>query len=211
MNWLENARILVVDDDLEVRNLLKDWLRLRGSRVDTAADGLQGVSMVKQTPYDLVITDLQMPVVDGLQLLSFLKEIDPHLEVVFLSGQGTMEEAIQALRGGRAYDFLKKPLRDFDNLARVLNGALAKRASQTSQVQSAPHAPALPTHLEPLSPRELDIMQLLAEGMDNRAIADRLFLSEKTVRNQLTRIYEKLGVTNRTQAVLACKKYGIIV
>jgi DNA-binding NarL/FixJ family response regulator len=207
---LENARILVVDDDQEVLQMMKDWLSLMGSQVDTAVGGLQGVSMVKQKQYDVVITDLQMPGVNGLQLLAVLKEIDPLMEVVFLSGQGTMDDAIQALRGGKAFDFLKKPLRDFDTLARVLNGALAKRASQTSQVQSAPHAPTLPAHMESLSPREFEIMQLLAEGIDNRTIADRLFLSEKTVRNQLTRIYEKLGVTNRTQAVLACKRYGII-
>ncbi|MNS58906.1 Transcriptional regulatory protein DegU [compost metagenome] len=68
----------------------------------------------------------------------------------------------------------------------------------------------MPAHVEPLSAREQEIVCLLAEGLDNRQIADRLILSEKTVKNHLSRIYEKLKVANRTQAVVECKMYGFI-
>jgi DNA-binding NarL/FixJ family response regulator len=206
---LTDARILIVDDDPDLVEILKEWLTLFGSRVDTAAEGLQALLKAKQNAYDLIITDLQLPNLNGLQLLSLFKEHDPRVEVIFLTGQGTMEDAISALREGRAFDFLQKPLRDFQQLNQVLERALARRAAALEESRAAATVPP-PDHVEALSRRELELMQLLAEGLDNRQIADRLVLSEKTVKNHLSRIYEKLKVANRTQAVMNCKLYGFI-
>jgi DNA-binding NarL/FixJ family response regulator len=208
MNELKDARILVVDDDAELLEVLKEWLTLFGARVDTASEGLQALYLAKKGTYDLVLTDLHMPNLNGLQLLTIVKGLDPNLEVVFLTGQGTMEDAISALREGRAFDFLQKPVRDFKVLNDVLEKALARRAEAMSATRVVPCAP--PEHVEELSAREQEIVALLAEGLDNRLIAERLVLSEKTVKNHLSRIYEKLKVSNRTQAVVNCKLYGII-
>ena len=203
---LNGVRILVVDDDPDLLELLGEWLSCFGASVQSAPDGFKALALVKQQPFDVAVTDLQMPGLSGLQLLSLFKELDPSLEVIFLTGQGTMEDAIQALREGRAFDFLQKPLRDLHQLNQTITKAIGRR--QSARAQQAPVPP--PDHIEILSPREHDIVSLLAEGLDNRDIADRLVLSEKTVKNHLTRIYEKLKVSNRTQAVLFCKQYGLL-
>lgn len=209
MTLFAGTRMLLVDDDAALLVVLKEWLTLFGAQVETATEGLQALYAAKQRPFDLIVTDLQLPNLNGLQLLALFKEIDPATEVVILTGKGTIDDAIAALRGGRAFDFLRKPIHDFEVLNDVLVKAIEKRAiAKAAARQAAPVAP--PIHVEPLSGREQEIMGLLAEGLDNREIADRLVLSEKTVKNHLSRIYEKLKVANRTQAVINCKLYGFI-
>ena len=206
MSAIGEARLLVIDDDPELLEVLQAWLGIFGCHVDTALNGLAALSLARRNHYDVVITDLQMPSLNGLQLLPILKsEVDPAPEVIFLTGQGTMDDAIAALREGQAFDFLRKPLRDFNQLKLVIERALERRARPRGR---APQ-PA-PCHVQPLSERERDIIRLLSQGLDNRLIADRLCLSEKTVKNHLTRIYSKLGVGSRTQAVLDCQRYGLI-
>lgn len=201
------ARVMLVDDDADTLDVLSEWLTLSGYEVKTASDGLTAISLAKQEGFDLVVTDLHMPGLNGLQLLAMLKAMDPTLMVIFLTGQGTMEAAIAALREGRAFDFLQKPLNDLQHLNQVLERALARRAE--SQPAAAPRSP-VPPSVEPLSPRETEIMRLVAEGLENREIAATLYLSEKTIQNHLTRIYEKLKVNNRAQAVNVCLSVGLL-
>lgn len=201
-------RILVVDDEPELLEILGEWFACCGTQIQTATDGFEAVELARKTTFDVIITDLKMPGMDGLQLLSIVKELDPTVEVIFLTGTGTMDDAISALREGRAFDFLQKPLKNLTQL----NDVIARAATRRAQRAVAPRKEAapIPAHLEELSPRELDILALLAQGMDNRAIADKLCNSEKTIKNHLTRIYEKLKVKNRTQALLVCQQYGLL-
>ncbi|MFP5503499.1 MAG: response regulator transcription factor [Candidatus Sericytochromatia bacterium] len=196
-------RILAVDDDEAMLAVLTEWFALFSCVIDTAPDGMQALAKAKATPYDVVITDLHMPAFDGHQLLAWIKEIQPETQVIILSGSGSMEDAIEALRQGRGFDYLQKPLRDFDKLNEVIRRAVAVNARASAPV-------AIPAEVEPLTQREREIVALIADGLDNAGIADRLCLSEKTVKNHLTRIYERLKVHNRTQAVLACQQYGFI-
>lgn len=198
---LSDVRILAVDDDATMLTVLTEWFALFSCPIDTALDGLQALSLAKAKPYDVVITDLHMPAFDGHQLLAWIKEIQPQTQVIILSGSGTMEDAIEALRQGRGFDFLQKPLRDLNLLNEVI-----QRAISAGTRASAP----VPAEVEPLTQREREVVALIANGLDNAGVADRLCLSEKTVKNHLTRIYEKLKVHNRTQAVLACQQYGFI-
>ena len=198
---LSGVRILAVDDDATMLTVLTEWFALFACPIDTALDGLQALSLAKAKPYDVVITDLHMPAFDGHQLLAWIKEIQPQTQVIILSGSGTMEDAIEALRQGRGFDYLQKPLRDFNKLNEVIQRAVAAGTRVSVPV---------PAEVEPLSPREREVVALIADGLDNAGIADRLCLSEKTVKNHLTRIYEKLKVNNRTQAVLRCQQYGFI-
>lgn len=198
------ARVLVVDDDQDLLDVLTEWLTLSGFQVQTASDGMQAIAMVKQQPVDLVISDLVMPGLNGLQLLSMLKALDPLIMVIILTGHGTMHDAIAALREGRAFDFLEKPLNDFQHLNDVIGRALSRRAATFAP------SPPIPSGVEPLSAREAEIMRLVAQGFENREIAAQLYLSEKTVQNHLTRIYEKLKVGNRIQAANLCKALGFL-
>lgn len=207
---LAHARLLIIDDDDNLLGVLGEWFKLHCAEVHTAGGGMSALDIAKRFPLDVVLTDLRMPGFDGLQLLALLKEFHPELAVVFLTGQGTMEDAIVALREGRAFDFLQKPIRDFKALNNVLGRALIH--ARPRPAAPAVRAVGLPSEgeIDPLTPREIEVVALLASGLDNRQIGARLFLSEKTVKNHLTRIYEKLRVSNRVQAVLVSQGLALI-
>jgi DNA-binding NarL/FixJ family response regulator len=197
------ARLLLVDDEPELLELMGDWFVGKPYELATATNGVEALARMRERPFDVIVTDLKMPGMGGLELLDRVKELDPEVQVVILSGQGTMRDAIEALREGKAFDFLQKPLPNLRELETAIERALARRRGRV-----APAEP--PPNVEPLTPREVEVVQCLARGLDNRAIADALSVSEKTIKNQLTRIYEKLGVKNRTQAVLLCQQLGWI-
>lgn len=122
--------VLIADDDDDFRLTVRDWLRLRGFAVWEARDGLEALAHLDERPFDVVLTDLMMPRCDGLQLLAAIRERDPSLAVVFLTGQATLEVAIEALREGRSFDFLQKPMRDLRTVEKVIRRALEHRARQ---------------------------------------------------------------------------------
>lgn len=124
------ARILVAEDDEDLRLTICDWLSLKGHEVAAAQDGLEALELASRTAFEVVLTDLKMPRCDGLHLLSVLKARDPLVQVVFLTGEASMEDAIEALREGRSFDFLQKPLHNFNRLDDVIGRALAHRAQQ---------------------------------------------------------------------------------
>lgn len=195
-------RVLAVDDDPSLRVLMRRWLTHFGCEVVTAADGIEALARLREQPFDAMVTDLRMPGIDGLQLLAMARELDPNLAVVFLSGEGTMDDVIAALRFNRAFDFLRKPLQDFEELGDVVRRAIQARPA------ARPAAVDLPAHVEPLSAREREILALVVQALDNAAIGDRLGVSPKTVKNSLTRIYEKLKVENRAQAIVLIQQLG---
>ena len=119
--------VLVADDSGEVRELVAQYLQDLGYRVLMAADGDRAVALIQAQPFDLVITDLQMPRVDGLGVLHAAKAQDPDMEVVILTGYPTLESAIGALREG-AHDYLLKPVDNLDILRHVVESALAHRS-----------------------------------------------------------------------------------
>lgn len=203
------TRILVVEDDPDQRQILRIWLTQSGYAVMTAKDGLEGLALAQRHAFDVILTDLRLPGLNGLQLLNLVKDHDPSVVVIFLSGQGTMEDAIAALREGRAYDFILKPLKNFRQLNLVIEKALLKRQASPSSSLGGEDLEASP-QIEALSSRERELARLLAKGCDTRTIADQLGLSEKTVRNNLSLLYEKLGVRNRVQAVLTCLNRQLI-
>ncbi len=201
----ELPRVLVVDDQVSLLEILRRWLSRGGYEVQVAADGVEALALAKEHRFDVVVTDLKMPGINGLQLMSLFKDLDPSIEVIFLTGQGTMQDAIEALREGRAFDFLQKPLRDLHELNLAIDKALLRRRRPDTPMPSR----VAPSRLEVLNARENEILAQLARGLDNRAIAAQMALSEKTIRNYLTRIYEKLGVTSRTQALLVLQEEAV--
>lgn len=192
--------VLLTDDDPDFRVLLATWLKASGYRIHVAASGSEALAIAKQHRLDVVITDLKMPGLSGLDLLTILKERDPEVEVIFLSGAADMEATIEALREGRAFDFLLKPLESLGQLNLAIEKALIKKQQPTERHATTPPAP--------LSARERQIIALVADGCENREIASRLSISENTVKNHLARIYDKLKVANRVQAALTCERMG---
>jgi DNA-binding NarL/FixJ family response regulator len=209
---LQGVRILIVDDEPDMLAILREWFACFGSHTQTAASGFEAIQHVREQPFDLVITDLKMPGLTGLQLLAILKEIDPLVEVIILTGEGTMEDAVMALREGNAFDFLQKPVRSLAQLNDTIVKALARRrrAQAMTRLIGAGDEAERPDHLEALSEREAQIFALVVQGLDNRSIGEHLHISEKTIKNHLTRVYEKLKVKNRTQAIAVCYQYRLI-
>jgi YesN/AraC family two-component response regulator len=124
---LERARVLVVDDDPGLLATLREWLVMEGCEVRVAADGLEALELARWEAFDVAVTDLKMPNLDGLGFVAALKGLAPEVKVIFLSGEATKADTIEALREGRSFDFLEKPLPSFDHLSRAIARALAAR------------------------------------------------------------------------------------
>lgn len=124
---METETILVVDDDEDIVNLIERHLSNKGYEVLTAYDGEQAISLLEKTNFDLVITDLKMPKIDGMEVLRRAKEKDTNIEVVILTGHGTMDSIIEALRDGGAFDYLHKPLYNIKQLSFVTRKAMERK------------------------------------------------------------------------------------
>ena len=122
-----NENILVVDDDEDILELIERHLSNKGYEVVTAYDGEQALPLLEKVKFDLVITDLKMPKIDGMEVLRRVKEKDPNIEVVILTGHGTMDSVIEALRDGGAFDYLQKPLYNIKQLSFITRKALERK------------------------------------------------------------------------------------
>src|SRR5690242_9854454 len=111
----KSGRILVVDDEPSARSALEQLISADGYVVDTAEDGVAALRIASERPPDVVVTDLDMPNMGGMELLKKLRELDPHLPVIVVTSLQDLGSAVQAMRAG-AQDYLNKPI-DFDALA----------------------------------------------------------------------------------------------
>ena len=200
-------RILLVDDHPITRSALTALLEAHGFTVaGEAAEGEEAIELAARLRPDLVLLDLAMPGLDGLHALPRLRDAAPDAEVVVLTASGTEENLLAAIRGGAAGYLLKSEpperiagfLQAVANGEAALSGEVARRLLE--QVREGGLGRGVPEQIAgSLSARELEVARLVADGMSNREIAARLYLSEKTVENALTRVYAKLGVRSRTQ------------
>jgi two-component system, NtrC family, nitrogen regulation response regulator NtrX len=118
------SKILVIDDERSIRNTLKDILEYEKYEVDLAEDGKKGLEMVKQTGYDIILCDIKMPGMDGIEVLEQLNTLAPDSPVVMISGHGNIDTAVESIKKG-AYDFIEKPL-DLNRLLITIRNAMDK-------------------------------------------------------------------------------------
>jgi FixJ family two-component response regulator len=119
------ARLLVIDDEEGIRNLLRNEFASQGYKVDACSNGEEGLHCIREEKYDVLITDIKMPgTIDGLQLLAAVKKLSPETEVIVITGFATVENAVLAMKEG-AYDFIQKPF-ELDEMAILLEKALEK-------------------------------------------------------------------------------------
>jgi DNA-binding NtrC family response regulator len=129
-----SRRILIVDDEPSIRKVLSAHLRRFGHEVDTAEDGASAIARLDEEPFHLVVSDLKMPVVDGMALLRWVNDNQPGLPVILITAHGTVDSAVEALKQG-AFDYVTKPF-DRDELHGVITKALATEARNASRLQS---------------------------------------------------------------------------
>ncbi len=115
------VKILVIDDERSIRNTLKDILGFEGYAVDVAENGLLGIEMVKGTDYDIILCDIKMPEMDGIEVLEKIMQLKPETTVVMISGHGNIDTAVEAIKKG-AFDFIVKPL-DLNRLLITIRNA----------------------------------------------------------------------------------------
>ena len=123
---MDNGRILLVDDDTALLQALSQLVSLRMTtvQVDTSDSALQALELIKAQDYDAIVSDIKMPGMDGLTLLSRIQQVRPETPTLLITGHGEHDLAVQALRGG-AYDFIQKPI-DLDHLKHLLTRAMER-------------------------------------------------------------------------------------
>lgn len=198
------ARLLIVDDHPVVRGGLRAYLALFGDLevVGEAGNAAEALMAVRTHPPDLVLLDLKLPDTDGLHLLPTLKHEAPGTRVVILTSFLDEDYLREALRLGASGYLLKHA-----GQGALLDGV---RAALRGERPLDPAAAALLPGLEEdplgrLTPRERDVLSLLAEGLANKAIAARLGVAEKTVKTHVSSLLSKLALKDRVQAALYAK------
>jgi len=182
------ARVLVVDDEAEIRALLSRRLRRSGFSVEEAGNGEEALALVDKGVPDVVVTDMSMPRLGGLGLLKALRGRDPDLPVIILTGHGSLDNAIEALRDGSLFDYLLKPLDDLALLEISVCRALEVRqlratARETDQVTAMRElaVAACDRILNPLNAIALGVLALNREAVSPEARAKAVVYIDKSI------------------------------
>jgi DNA-binding NarL/FixJ family response regulator len=212
-------RVLLVDDQALFRESLHAFLDLQHDThvVGEAANGEQALRMAGELKPEVILMDVRMPVMDGVEATRQLHTAQPGCRVIVLTTFDDDEYVFEALRSGAVGYLLKdtSAVKLLEAIRAAARGESFLQPSIAAKVveefarlarQEAPRSQALP---EPLSARELEILRLIATGASNREIAARLYLAEGTVKNHVTEILDKLGVADRTQAALKARDLGL--
>ncbi len=204
-------RIMIADDHAVVRQGLRMFLTLDPSLeiVGEATNGKEALQQAREIKPDVVLMDLLMPVMDGIEATAAIKRELPDTEVIALTSVLEDSSVIGAIRAG-ALGYLLK-----DTKAEELIQAI--KAAYEGQVQLSPQAAArlmrevrAPESPETLTERETEVLRLLAEGHSNKEIAQILTIGEKTVKTHVSSILAKLNVSSRTQAALYAVRIGLV-
>ncbi len=216
----ETIRILLVDDQRLMRDGLRTILELEDDLqvIAEAEHGEDGLQAFEQHQPDVVLMDIRMPGMDGVEATRRMVERWPEARVIILTTFDDDEHIFEGLRAG-ALGYLLKDVSG-NELAQAIRkvaagGALIepsvarKVLAEFARLETSSR-PINAGLTDPLSAREIEILKLLAQGLANKIIAERLYLAEGTVKNYVSNILSKLGVTDRTQAALRGRELGLL-
>ncbi|RKE00394.1 response regulator [Catellatospora citrea] len=204
------TRVVVVDDQQLIREGIASLLGIQDGVevVGTAADGREAVEVALRTGPDVVLMDVRMPGMDGVAAVAALAAQLPACRVVMLTTFDDQDYVVRALQAGAAGYLLKDlPSRDLAAAVKLAHaGVLPLDPVVAARLTAAvpQRSPAVA-----LSIRETDILRLVARGMTNREIGRELHLSEGTVKNHMSRILDRLGLRDRTQAAVYARDHGL--
>jgi len=191
-----NPIVMVVDDDTGVRNAMRTLLKSVGIQSTLYASAQEFLGAYQPTQPGCLVLDIRMPGMSGLELQQELNLRGAVIPVIFMSGHGDIPMAVEAMQHG-AFDFLQKPFRDQDLLDRiqraiVKDGELRKSLGEHTRIKA---------HLESLTPREREVLDLMTEGKQNKAIAQVLDVSPRTIEIHRARVMEKMGAQSVAELV----------
>lgn len=212
---MNKIRIMIADDHSIVREGLKQLLELEEDFdvVGQASNGVETIEKVKELEPDILLLDINMPVMNGIKALKKLKEDGITTKVIILTIHEDREYLLETMQIGAAGYILKdsdsasffKAIRDAYNGESYIQ---PKLAADLIKEFNRPRVPRSKSENE-LTQREYEVIVLIAEGLNNKDIAERLFISEKTVKNHVSNIFRKINVSDRTQAAIYAFKNNI--
>ena len=217
-------RVIIVDDHTMVRQGLRTFLELQDTSalpievVGEAANGVEAVELACRTQPDIVLLDLVMPEMDGIQAARKIIEGSPRSRVIILTSFGEEDKLLPAIRAG-AQGYLLKDIPPAD-LVRAIHEAylgkvqlhpeIAKKLMSVAAAREEPPvSPAAVRSDDGLTEREQEVLGLIADGLNNREIAGKLVISEKTVKTHVSSILGKLHLDDRTQAAIYALRHGL--
>lgn len=203
-------RLLLVDDQKLVRQGLKAMLSLESDLeiVGTAENGEEAIAQVETLQPDIVLMDVRMPVMNGSTATRIICEQFPHTKILVLSTYDEDRDVSEAIRAGaKGYLLKDMPSEELVNAIRCINCGYAQLApGLLERVVSQKTQPSLPESIPPalaeLTLRELDVARLVAIGATNQEIAQKLFISESTVKTHINSIFNRLSLKNRSQLAI---------
>ncbi|CAG1064892.1 Transcriptional regulatory protein DegU [uncultured bacterium] len=219
----KKIRVLIADDHQVVREGLTSVLESKGDIevVGLAADGKEAVCKARELSPDVIIMDISMPNMNGVEATRQIKKESPQIGVVVLTMYGDEEYIFDLVRAGAAGYLLKdadsaqiaKAIRAVSKGESMIHPSIAAKIlnefSNLSSGKAPKSAKALKSEDE-LSEREITVLKLMADGKANKEIANELNLSDKTIKNHIHHIFQKLRVTDRTKAVISAVRLGLI-
>jgi DNA-binding NarL/FixJ family response regulator len=197
----DNKQLLLIDDDPNLILLVKDYLEFRGYQVITAENGRDALEILEQNIPDLIICDVMMPEMDGYALVKHIRQDTRtnRIPVLFLSAKGQSQDRVKGLNEG-ADVYMVKPFEPEELVAQVessLNQIKRWEQNRSRGLDGTPtiHVP----HNVELTPTELKVVQLVAKGMANREIAEKLNVSQRTIESHVSNMLNKTSLNNRTE------------
>jgi DNA-binding NarL/FixJ family response regulator len=207
---MDKIQILIVDDHPVVREGLAGMLagQTDFAVVALAANGAEGVTLFEQHAPDVVLMDLRMPVLDGVAAIQQIREKRPSARILVLTTYDSDADIVRAIEAGATGYLLKDAPREelFRSIRAAAQGESVLSPTVASRLMSRMRAPAE----ENLSAREIEVLQLVARGTNNKEIGKQLHISTATVKTHLIHIFNKLGVNDRTSAVTVALEKRIL-
>lgn len=207
-----SVRVVVADDQTVVRDGLVTLLKLLPGIdvIAAASDGREAVELVAEHDPDVLLVDLRMPTMDGVEATRRVRADHPRTEVVVLTTYSDDESVLSALRAG-ARGFLTKDA-DAESIGRALEAAAAGQSIVDADVQRRlidGTAKRVEVSVSGLTPREIEVLRLIAEGLSNTEIARHLVVSEATVKTHINHLFAKANLRDRAQAVAYAYRLGL--
>jgi NarL family two-component system response regulator LiaR len=211
----ETIRILIADDHAIVREGLRALIAAKPDMelVGEAADGVEAVLKARSLQPDVVLMDLVMPRKDGIEAIGEIKRENPEARILVLTSFAEDDKVFPAIKAGALGYLLKdsSPQELLQAIREVYRGESSLHPTIARKLVRELSQPSdLPATEEPLTEREVEVLSLVARGLSNQEIADRLVVSERTVRTHVSNILDKLHLANRTQAALYAVREGLV-
>jgi len=215
-------RVLLVDDHAVVRQGLRLFIEMQNDMevAGEGSNGFEALELASRLKPDVILLDLLMPQMGGVEATRQILEGNPHARILILTSFGEDDKVFPAIRAG-AQGYLLKDIQPRDLVQAIrethqgkaqLHPDIARRlmtaVSGDSPIKEPPPA-ALPAELRELTERERDVLDLIARGLTNREIAEKMVISEKTVKTHVSNLLDKLGLEDRTRAAIWALKHGL--